>query len=336
VTEEMVSVDIDAAFSAYSDSQQHITASVLELSGGFDSTLAGVAAKHAKNCMKGISAQFPFYEFRHEESTQQAVAHMLDIDRTVIDGSDLFPYTTCNNMPCFDEPAIFFTGILHAEVVASFAQKHSATQIYTGHGGDQLFSTDLTVPEHVSHSPDRRLFSRTAWNSVKNTVATISIPKWRQRSTGCFVNDARQDVWAKETFGVNVRTPFADLAVFRSALRWSKLNNSQNTLPDKTILSKALADMLPDEVKERKGKVAYDGIWMRAYAAQCDHIVATFDQCAEVLDYIGISVSWLLRRARDLADWKTESDRDLLAAYAVATWLLSWGVEKVNDVPWDE
>jgi len=336
IDEELVSNNVEKAFDAYAASQSHVTSSVLELSGGFDSTLAGAAALHEQNSMRGISVEFPYYEFRFESDVQRAVASDFGIERVTLYGEQLLPYTTCGNMPQFDEPAVFVTGIRHADQVASFAKKCNATRIYTGHGGDQLFSTDLISDERVAHTPDRKLYSRMAWKTVKKSLRNIKNPAWHRRSTGCFVNDARQDVWAKESYGVNMRTPFADLAVFQAALLWSELNNSRGMNPDKSMLAYSLGEMLPNAVKERRGKVAYDGVWMRAYTAQHEHLVNTFDRCAEVLDYIGVSSVWLRRRADALAEWKTESDRDLLAGYSLATWLITWGIENVRDVAWAE
>ncbi len=334
INEELVSRKIKAAFSSFRQSQRNITSSVLELSGGFDSTLAGTAASNSLNKMRGISVEFPYYEFRFETPIQKAVAQALDIERTVLDGTQLFPYTPSERTPYFDEPAVFVTGIRHAEQVATFANNHKATRIYTGHGGDQLFSANLIGYESISHHPTRPLFSSDAWRAIKAATAKIKHPRWRQRSTGCFVNDARQDVWIKETFDVNIRTPFSDLEVFHAAHLWSHFNAMRHTKPDKTILARSLNDLLPEAVINRKGKVAYDGVWMRAYNTQYEHITNTLDGASEIFEYIGVSPAWLMQRARELADWKDVSGRDLLAAYAISVWLKSWDFVSLSDIEW--
>lgn len=329
--EDDVAESVRVAFAAYGRSQAAVASSVVELSGGYDSTLAAAAARSPASVMRGISVEFPYYEFRFEASVQQAVAAAMDVPRSVLDGTKLFPYTPWEHPPRFDEPTVFVTGIRHAEQVASFAASHDATRIYVGHGGDQLFSTDLAGLEPMAASPDRALFSSEAWRAVRQAQE----PAWRRRSTGCFVYDARQDVWVKETFGPTLRTPFSDNAVFRAALRWSRLCATQGRRPDKTILARALGDLLPDAVTGRKGKVAYDGVWMRAYATHGAHIGSTLDRVAGPLEHIGASPAWLLERTRRLADWAPVSDREVLAAYAVAAWLVSWGIERVSDVAWE-
>lgn len=331
---KIVLEEVRNAFAAYGQSQRHVASSVLELSGGFDSTLAGACAKTPHHVMHGISVEFPYYEFRFESDTQSAVARALGIQRTVLDGKQLFPYAPSEHSPRFDEPSVFVTGIRHAELVASFARNNGVAKIYTGHGGDQLFSTDLTGYESVSSLPSKALFDRSAWCAVTAAVAKIKQPTWRHRATGCFVNDARQDVWTKETFGPVIRTPFSDLAVFRAAHRWSMLSARGNTRPNKTILAEGFPDLLPEAVIRRKGKVAYDGVWMRAYATQYEHIFETLDRASGVLNHLGISTAWLFRRAQDLRDWKDVSGRDLLAAFALSVWLNSWGIERVSDVDW--
>ncbi len=335
LNEDTIAEYVQAAFKDYRHSQRHVTSSVLELSGGFDSTLAGAAAHTPSNDMQGISVEFPYYEFRFEASVQTAVGAALGIPRTVLNGMQMFPYAPWENPPRFDEPAIFVTGIRHAEKVAGFAASHNATRIYMGHGGDQLFSTDLNANEAVSCTPARAPFSKDTWRALRRAITLIQQPEWRRRSTGCFVYDGRQDVWVKETFGVSIRTPFSDMALFRAAQMWSRWSASKNALPDKTILSRAVGDMLPEAVLQRKGKVAYDGVWMRAYALHGEHIAHTIDRTSAVLERIGISPDWLVRRARQLADWQPVSDREVLGVYAISTWLISWNIERASDVAWD-
>lgn len=322
---------VRAAFAAYGCSQAGVASSVVELSGGYDSTLAAAAARSPANAMRGISVEFPYYEFRFEATVQRAVAAAMDIPRSVLDGTQLFPYAPWEHPPRFDEPAVFVTGIRHAEQVAGFAASHDATTIYVGHGGDQLFSTDLDGLEPMAARPNRAPFTREAWRAVRQAQA----PAWRRRSTGCFVYDARQDVWIKETFGPTLRTPFSDNAVFRAALSWSRLSAAQGRRPDKTILARALGGLLPEAVTGRKGKVAYDGVWMRAYARHGAHIGNTLERAAGPLGHIGANPAWLLERTRRLSEWAPVSDREVLAAYAVAAWLVSWGIERVSDVAWE-
>jgi asparagine synthetase B (glutamine-hydrolysing) len=333
-TEETVSKQIRAAFAGYARSQRSVVSSILELSGGFDSTLAGAGAQRPEGTLHGVSVEFPYYEFRLEAPLQRAVGEALEISRSVLDGTTMFPYAPPDRLPAFDEPTVFVTGVRHAEQVARLAATCAASRIYVGHGGDQLFSTDLTEAEPISHGLARAAFSQRGCRTVTHVFGRIRLPRWRQRSTGCFVYDARQDVWVKEAFGPTVRTPFTDLALFRAARAWSRLSVSQGAKPDKTILAAALPDLLPQAVVERHGKVAYDGVWMRAYAAHAEHIGRMLDRTSTVLEHIGLSPKWLLRRVRQLSNWQPVSGREVLAAYAISSWLVSQDIERASDVTW--
>ena len=138
----------------------------------------------------------------------------------------------------------------------------------------------------------------------------------------------------KETYGATLRTPFTDRRVFDSALAWSAWCGAHGRRPDKTILVDAAADLLPRAVVERRGKVAYDGVWMRAYRQQADHIATVFERAGDVFAHMGIKTRWLQGRAMDLGAWRDVSDREVLALYAVAVWLDAWGLERAADVQW--
>ena len=327
-----VAAQVRAAFEAYGLSQRSVRRSVLEVSGGFDSTLAAAAIR-PRHPMFGVSVAFPYYEFRFESEIQAATARTLEIERLEFDGTDLFPYAPAQQPAAFEEPSVFITAIRHSEQVARFAADRGAERIYMGHGGDQCFSTDLGQREAlVANPPGRGPFDRGAWRVVAAAIAAIRSSPWLDRGLGTFVYDARQDVWVKETFGPVIRTPFADLAVFRAAQAWSRWCAARGVRPDKTILAEALPGWLPAQILERRGKVAYDGVWMRAYEKHGDHIAAVFERAAPMLEALGVSAKWLMRRTRQLQAWQPVSDREVLALYAIAFWLLVRGIERPTDV----
>lgn len=327
-----VAARVLAAFEAYGRSQRGIRGSVLEVSGGFDSTLAAAAIR-PRHRMCGVSVAFPYYEFRFESAIQAATARALGIERVEFDGTDLFPYALARQTAVFEEPSVFITAIRHSERVARFAADRGADRIYMGHGGDQCFSTHLSRREAlVANPPGRGPFAHGAWRVVAAAIAATRASPWLDRGLGTFVYDARQDVWVKETFGPVIRTPFSDLAVFRAAQAWSRWCAARSERPDKTILAEALPGWLPAEILHRRGKVAYDGVWMRAYEKHGDHIAAVFERGAPMLEALGVSAQWLVRRARQLQAWQPVSDREVLALYAVSVWLLGRGIERPADV----
>jgi asparagine synthetase B (glutamine-hydrolysing) len=331
---DRIAEEVRAAFLAYGRSQVTVQRSVLEVSGGFDSTLAATTLERTQT-IHGISSVYPYYEFRSEVETQKRVAEALGLPRTVLDGTTLFPYAPTDRRVRWDEPSVFVTGARHAEQVATFAAANKAQRIYMGHGGDQCFATDLCTTEGlVNNPPGRGPFSAAAWRSLSDAMMQTRRSAWLHRGTGTFLYDARQDVWVKERFGATIRTPFTDLRIFRSAQLWSQWSRGHAVKPDKSILVNALRDRLPEAILEREGKAAYDGVWMRAYARHADHIAGAFDRAAATLEHLGVSASWLIRRVRLLGAWKAVSDREVLALYALVFWLLAWGWERPGDMRW--
>jgi hypothetical protein len=333
---EAIAQDVRAALEAYARSQRGVACSLVEVSGGFDSALAAAPSAHGtRTGMHGISVHYPFYEFRFERALQEATAKAFGLPRVELDGTSMYPYTPAETAARFDAPSVFVTGIRHAELVGRHAASLGAQRLYMGHGGDQTFATDLLASEaFVTNPPARHPFTAGAWRVVQQALDDMRTSAWRDRRRGTFVYDAAQDLWVKETFGATVRTPFTDLALFRAALAWSAWCHAHGAVPDKSILADAAPDLIPAAVRQRRGKVAYDGVWMRAYRAQADHIAATFETVRDVLAHIGVDVDWLQRRARDLGTWQAKSDRELLALYAIAWWLGAWGIRRVSDVAW--
>jgi asparagine synthetase B (glutamine-hydrolysing) len=331
-TEDEVASSVRAAFTSYGESQRRTRRAMVELSGGYDSTLAATFARSDRSELYGVSVHFPHYEFRLEEDVQQRAARAMGVSRDVIDGTTVFPYAPAGQWPRFDEPTTFVTGIRHAELVAEHARARGASLLYVGHGGDQLFSTDLTSSEPTGRPPHRAGLSPRARQTAAAIAAEHS-SSWRGRSTGCFVYDGRQDIWAKERFGITVRSPFADLALFQAATRWSQWCAGQGRPPDKSILRRAVGDHLPAAVLDRHGKVAYDGVWARAYQQHAEHIARTLEAAAHAHERIGLDTAWLLGQARRLAELRPAAEEDVLAAYTLSTWLLSWDLVDADISP---
>lgn len=329
-----IAAEVQTAFMAYGKSQAGIVRSVLEVSGGFDSTLAATTLL-APQDMHGISSVYPYYEFRDEVDVQAQVARELGLERAILEGTTLFPYAPSDESVRWDEPSVFVTGIRHAEQVARFAAQRNAQRIYMGHGGDQCFATDLTTKEGlVDNPPGRGPFSAGSWAILSAAMRATSGSPWMARSAGTFVYDARQDIWVKERYGVTIRTPFSDLRIFRAGQLWSAYSAATGKRPDKSILVEALGTYLPDAVVQRRGKTAYDGVWMRAYERHAAHIADCFDRAAATLEHLGISAAWLIRRTRALGAWKPVSDREVLALYAVAFWIVAWELDRPKELGW--
>ncbi len=323
------------ALNCYGERQRNNSQYYVEVSGGYDSTIACIGAQQNGCKTTGISVGFPYYEFRYEENIQREVAEYLNLTRTVLDGTKLFPFASSAWKPQLDEPAIAVTGLKNAVEVAQKASSAGARKILVGHGGDQLFSSDLNDIEPVYYKLNRRAFTNTGWGYLSEVMLSLKKGShWLDRTTGCFVYDARLDMKIKEQYGVVNRTPFTDLEFFECGIMWSTFNTLKANYHDKWILQNAFKDKIPHAISMRKGKAPYDGVWARAYAAHGSDIATELDKVASILNHIGFSTKWLMNRVQQLSNWENVSDREILAAYAIATWLASWDIYEVADVRW--
>ena len=330
---------IRSAFDIFGSWQQRRPRALVELSGGFDSTLAAIAARAHAVELLGVSLHFPYYEFRFEEQIQKAAAESLAISRIRLDGTTLLPFAPSDWWPRLDEPSISVIGLKQALTIARIAASEGLDRVLVGHGGDQLFAEELLSSETIRHPLARGAFSKTGWRAVRRVLALAeSSPALLSRSALTFSYDARFDVTFKEAFGTIGRSPFTDLAVIRCGLSWAELSARLGLRQGKSILADAFAAELPSAVTGRKGKVPWDGVCARGYAQHASVIVEEIERVRGPLEHLGLDVRWLSRRVAQLAEGKKSTtareDREVIAGYALATWLRSWGVERVADCAW--
>jgi hypothetical protein len=313
---------------------------VVELSGGFDSTIAAIAARQAGIELLGVSEHLPYYEFRFEEGIQERVASSLAISRVRLDGTALLSFAPSDWWPRLDEPSISVIRLKRALELARIASREGLDRILVGHGSDQLFAEDVLGRDESPHVLGRRAFSKAVWPEVERTLNVAESSPFTRRS--CLTNsyDARLDVPLKEDFGTATRSMFTDLDWVRCGIAWSKLSARRGTPIEKSILEDAFAADLPTAVTGRRGKVPWDGVSSRAYAAHGAHIAAEIERISGPLEQLGLEVRWLLRRVAELTQGRKASsdreDKEVIGSYAVATWLRAWGVEHVTDCAWGD
>ena len=312
---------------------------MVELSGGFDSTLAAIGVRAGGIDLLGVSITFPFYEFRFEEDIQAAVASSLQMSRVRLDGRQMLPFAPSDWLPRLDEPAIAVVALRQALTMARLAASEGLDRILVGHGGDQLFSEDLLGQERLRRPLERRAFSSTTWPGIDQTEAIVaSEPPFMRRSAMTFLYDARFDVAFKEAFGTVGRTPFTDLAWVRAGLAAARLSARLGAPEGKRILAEAFAPELPSAVTARRGKVPWDGVVARAYAQHGSAIATEIEAARGPLECVGVDMRWLGKRVEELASGRrsttAKDDREVIAAYALAMWLRSWGVQRVSDCGW--
>jgi hypothetical protein len=332
---------IRCGFDKFGRRQRSRRRALVELSGGFDSSLAAIAARKHGLELLGASMCFPFYEFRFEEDLQQAVAKSLTISRVRFDGVASLAYTPPDWWPRLDEPATCVIGLERDLTIARLASREGIDRVLVGQGGDQLFSEDMFEPVPAPTPLARGAFSNAAWHQIEQARNVMhSIPFFLQRYSMTYLHDARLDVAMRENFGTVTRSPFTDLDLIRCSLAWAKLSARLGVRKRKQILAEAFVAELPVAVRERRGKVSWDGVCARAYAQHGDSIIDEFEGALAPLEHVGLNVRWLTKRVRQLGRWEKtqfgEDDREVFAAYALATWLRSWGVARVCDCLWTD
>lgn len=71
-----------------------------------------------------------------------------------------------------------------------------------------------------------------------------------------------------------------------------------------------------------------------------NHVVTEIERVRAPLENLGINVKWMVKRVAQLADGQkmtsARDDKEVIASYSIATWLHSWGVERVSDCNWAE
>jgi hypothetical protein len=337
---EQLVESLRSAASAFGKRQAAIRSrAVIELSGGYDSTIAAIGVRNHGMDLVGISESFPYYEFRFEDGIQKAVADSLGISRIRIDGTRQFGYVPSSSLPKFDEPAMGALRIKRALAVARAAANLGIDRIFVGHGGDQLFAEEL-LDRQLTHPLDPEAFSELAWRQVNRAVKNAYYDPLMRKSTLTFSYDARFDVAFKEAFAITTRSPYTDTEWIRCGMAWARLPWRHSAGSSKQILADAFADTLPGAVIHRRGKVPWDGVSARGYAAHADGIVSELDRVGSLLEHLGLNMRWLNRRVRQLADLsKPTHDRydiEVVASYALASWLQSWDILCMSDCEWSE
>jgi hypothetical protein len=323
----------------FGESQADAGLTAFELSGGMDSTVAAWAARRGGRPL-GISISFPFYEFRFEEGIQMETAKALDAERAEVDGRKLYAYAPQEHRLSLDEPAIISMIAKREETFARIARNAGADTILVGEGGDQLLSEHLLQPMQVSDQIDRsvmRVQGRLALNNVLREMHTAPVD-YLNRSTLNFSYDARLVPAIKERWKVTTRTPFTDLGMTMCGIAYARWCARHGFNPGKKILVEAFADILPEAILQRRGKVSWEGVYARTYVANEDSLSEEFESCHEALEEIGFDVQWLLGRVRALGRLEAteygRDDREVMSAYAIAYWLNEKRICKRIDCTW--
>jgi hypothetical protein len=291
---------IRMALDDFGGKQKRRRKAIVELSGGFDSTLA----------------------------------------RVCLDGADLLPFALPPTWPALSEPSTRVLDWKRRLAVAGIASKEGVDRIYAGSGGDHLSSENLLQPVELTPLAQGAFSEAgwSACQHMLNSMR--SMPALARRSTLAYFDDLRTDHALKAEFGIVTRSPFSDLRMAECGFAWTRMAAQGGARHGKEILADAFRSELPGAVRRRRGKVCWDGVCARAYAMHGRSIIGELERSMNLLDHIGLNVRWLIRRARELVSWRRtdfgSDDKEVIGAYALAIWLRRLGIENVTDCDWSE
>ncbi len=134
------------------------------------------------------------------------------------------------------------------------------------------------------------------------------------------------------------RTPFTDLGMTICGVAYAKWCAGHGFNPGKKIIIDAFADVLPEAIRQRRGKVTWEGVSARTYVANKNSLSEEFESCHEALEEIGFNVQWLLKRVRALGGLEAteygRDDREVMSVYAIAYWLNEKRIHRRSDCAW--
>lgn len=311
---------------------------IVELSGGMDSTLAAWSVLRQGGSLSGVSISFPFYEFRFEDAIQIETARALGLERIAVDGRDLYAYAPCATRLPLDEPAVLSMISRREQSFARIARERGAHTVYVGEGGDQLLSEHLFEPMSIDDQLDTGALQpqvRAVFREVLRDMHAAP-PDYLKRSTLAFSYDARLAPAVKEVWGVTTRTPFTDLGMVLCGIAYARWCVEHGFNEGKKIVAEAFSDVLPGAIMRRRGKVSWEGVYARTYQAHEDALGTEFESCQDTLEKIGFDVGWLMRRVRALGRLEItdygRADREVMSAYALASWLNEKGIQRATAV----
>ncbi|MBT9160826.1 MAG: hypothetical protein DDT26_02122 [Dehalococcoidia bacterium] len=298
----------------------------LELSGGIDSTLAGAIIRHVRGRdfkIHGLSICYPYREFALEQRYINIAADFLSADCTMIDGTNLLPFSGWQEMS-FDavvEPSIFLAGCAQNTVLTR--QVPNGALLINGNGGDVLFSDGpkglarQRAQPFISPSWMSQEFSarcKAAQVDLRNSISdreafTTGLcldDRWTERELIRGKGIRRSHIFLAETLPIVVANLFD-----------SHLENGSG----KWMVKGYLNAFLPHEVLHRPRKVGYDGLYVRGVRAAAKALEKLLWDNRDYLAYCGIDAGVLKGNLSDLAHGRADGELATISVITFLRWL---------------
>lgn len=301
----------------------------LEASGGIDSTLMGGLAKRVKpkgRAINAVTLVYPYYEFRRESRFADIAVASLGANHVRLDGASCLSFSDLALEHPTSEPSLVLAGLGQHRKVFGAVQGQAAL-LLNGNGGDSLFAL----------GPERQLRYQTPprqldWMSPEFFAAfSAHLAKLRDHfsdgSGSEFLTGGNlDDRWIEREIlpssDITRTHLFMDPAVpALVAALWERVERPEH---GKWILKRHFSELIPQEILHRPGKVAYNGIYVRAYRAAIAKLTSMVESYSDHLRETGISPDALKNHMLQLGKGKLDGDLEVSVVITYLMWLEGW------------
>ena len=304
----------------------------VEASGGVDSTLMAALARRvlpANTPIRAISLLYPFYEFRRERQFIDIAVATYDGEHVCFDGSACLSFADLELDQPLSEPSLVLAGLAQHRVILSAVARPGAL-LLNGNGGDSLFALGplrqlrykvearrldwMSAAFHASFSGHLGVFRNYFEQTPEHDHAAFL--------SGGDLDDRWIEREIAPAYGVTRSHLFlhSDILPLVSAL-WTR---EPEPPTGKWILARHFGDLVPEAILHRPGKVAYDGLYARAFRAARPALEGIVTAHGDHLAAVGIDVGRLLTHVDRVAKGSTEGDLELAAVLTYLIWLQGW------------
>jgi len=299
-----------------------------EISGGIDSGIITSRAKRLfpNKFLGGVSVISDFYELRREKSFIEDIAKQADIPLSFINAGEHLPFSDLHNVPIHDEPSL---SSIPWQLVATSLKTARALGAEThihGIGGDQVF---IPIPEGIIElltakpkidflNESCRKIVKTQINLVKSRYFNGTKPVFVDR--GLLLYDGWADHYIAPNLNVRYEAGWIDANIIRLC---EELRN-QAPYPNnifKPLPRNVFASDLPESVRERPGKIGFDGIYQRGLRQNFDTVCSLIEDQNIGLEKFGVKPKNILREIKNCArlGWDGSSNT-ILFVISWAAW----------------
>lgn len=321
----------------------------VEVSGGIDSAILAARLKAlAPELFRfGISIEYPYYEFRFERpGFIEPVYEQLGIDAVYLDGGKIGMFDRMENLPPHDEPSRASGAFAQMMSVFPAAVERGAEAVFNGQGGDQIFGTrptdwagqlarDCPVDWLLGHMKDRCMASL---GKLRSHITGPEMDRPMAYWGGLMLHDGWADRYVTPQMGLRYECGFVSSHLLELVHEYRR-RISERGHPHKFAAREIFADELPESLRLRRSKVAYDGVSIRAFHRNRDALVDLVDGHADHLRGNGIHPRRVLKHLDRVVQGENRGRHLLMALFGYLLWRKAnmaaggatsqWGVDMI-------